>query len=192
MVVGTADTKFEWWIGPIARNLDFTDISVFIGIPVSAIAYLLLRAGSISQGARARGGRGPHDLLAIEEQTGPDHVPDQARTGSTDASGGGLGLHDELPVRRAVGAAHRVDAAAPRTRIRRAGRRAACRRAPPSVRPRPQRRPRPRRDALPRGGGAQYGRVAEPAAGELQPTGRPSSALPIGTLIAGAPVRLAG
>jgi nucleobase:cation symporter-1, NCS1 family len=41
MVIGTAGTKFEWWIGPIARDLSYTDISVFIGIPVSAIVYLL-------------------------------------------------------------------------------------------------------------------------------------------------------
>ena len=41
MVIGTAGTKFEWWIGPIARDLDYADISVFIGIPVSAIVYLL-------------------------------------------------------------------------------------------------------------------------------------------------------
>jgi len=41
MVIGTAGTKFEWWIGPIAKDLDYTDISVFIGIPVSAIVYLV-------------------------------------------------------------------------------------------------------------------------------------------------------
>jgi purine-cytosine permease-like protein len=40
MVIGTAGTKFEWWIGPIARDLSYTDISVFIGIPVSALVYL--------------------------------------------------------------------------------------------------------------------------------------------------------
>lgn len=42
MVIGTADSKFEWWIGPVARSLSFTDISVFIGIPVSAIVYVVL------------------------------------------------------------------------------------------------------------------------------------------------------
>jgi nucleobase:cation symporter-1, NCS1 family len=35
-VVGT------WYTGPIADNLNSTDISIFIGLPVSAIAYLLL------------------------------------------------------------------------------------------------------------------------------------------------------
>ena len=45
MVVGAADTKFEWWIGPIARSLEFTDISVFIGLPVSSIVYVLMARG---------------------------------------------------------------------------------------------------------------------------------------------------
>ena len=79
MVIGTADTKFEWWIGPIARNLDFTDISVFIGIPVSAIAYLLLaRRLDLTKERELEASEGYMTFSALEEQIGPDHVPDHS------------------------------------------------------------------------------------------------------------------
>jgi NCS1 family nucleobase:cation symporter-1 len=42
MVIGVPDTKYDWWIGPIATRINYTDLSVFVGIPVSAIVYLIL------------------------------------------------------------------------------------------------------------------------------------------------------
>jgi purine-cytosine permease-like protein len=74
MVIGTADTKFEWWIGPIARSLDFADISVFIGIPVSSIVYLLLARKLDLDAERALEASEPHMTMAeIEAEIRPEH-----------------------------------------------------------------------------------------------------------------------
>jgi nucleobase:cation symporter-1, NCS1 family len=72
MVIGVPNTKFDWWIGPIAVNLSYADISVFIGIPVSAIAYLILSRRLDLEAERALEAAEPHmTRLELEEDLTP-------------------------------------------------------------------------------------------------------------------------
>lgn len=78
MLVGTADTKFEWWIGPIAKGLNYTDISVFIGIPVSTIVYLILaRRLDLTKERQLEASEGHMTWSEIEEEleNEPGHQP---------------------------------------------------------------------------------------------------------------------
>ena len=68
MVVGTAGTKFEWWIGPVASRISYTDVSVFIGIPVSAIVYLILAKKLDLEKERAIEATETHMTMAELEQ----------------------------------------------------------------------------------------------------------------------------
>jgi nucleobase:cation symporter-1, NCS1 family len=74
MVIGAAGTKFEWWIGPIAESLEYTDLSVFIGIPVSSIVYMILARRLDLEKERALEASEPHMTFAeIEEEVQPEH-----------------------------------------------------------------------------------------------------------------------
>jgi purine-cytosine permease-like protein len=81
MVIGTGD--YEWWIGPIARELDFADISVFIGLGVSSIVYLILARRLDLDAERAlEASEGPMTFAEIEEEpdahaSRPDAGPDR-------------------------------------------------------------------------------------------------------------------
>jgi purine-cytosine permease-like protein len=83
MVIGTDGTKFEWWIGPIARRLDFADISVFIGLPVSSIVYLILaRRLDLEAERQLEASEGHMTFAEIEEEpdvhaSRPDAGPDR-------------------------------------------------------------------------------------------------------------------
>ena len=49
----------EIFVGPVARSLDCADLSLFVGLPVSALLYwLLCRSLDLSRGAAAGRGRG--------------------------------------------------------------------------------------------------------------------------------------
>ena len=92
MVIGTDGTKFEWWIGPIARKLDFADISVFIGLPVSSIVYLILaRRLDLEAERQLEASEGHMTFAEIEEEpdvhasrpdAGPDRVSSRQAGGS--------------------------------------------------------------------------------------------------------------
>jgi purine-cytosine permease-like protein len=74
MVVGTPDTKFEWWIGPIARDLSFTDLSIFIGLPVSSIVYMLLaRSIDLKAEEAVIAAETPMSITQIDQAAWPEH-----------------------------------------------------------------------------------------------------------------------
>jgi hypothetical protein len=82
MLIGSPGTKFEWWIGPIAKNISYTDISVFIGIPVSSIVYLILaRRLDLEKERQLEASEGRMTFAEIEEEsdihTGPGAGPDR-------------------------------------------------------------------------------------------------------------------
>ena len=74
MVVGASGTKFEWWIGPVARSLSYTDISVFIGLPVSAIVYVLMARNLDLARERELEASEPHMTMAeIDSELRAEH-----------------------------------------------------------------------------------------------------------------------
>jgi NCS1 family nucleobase:cation symporter-1 len=68
-VVGT------WYTGPIAKSINSTDLSVFVGLPVSAIIYLLL-ARSLDLAAEERVAQADGAMTASELEGSP--APGQA------------------------------------------------------------------------------------------------------------------
>jgi purine-cytosine permease-like protein len=68
-VVGT------WFTGPIAKSINSTDLSVFIGLPVSAIVYLLLaRSLDLAAEERVAQADGAMTLSEIEGTLAPEQA----------------------------------------------------------------------------------------------------------------------
>jgi nucleobase:cation symporter-1, NCS1 family len=74
MVVGAPGTKYEWWIGPVARSLDYTDLSIFVGLPVSAGLYILFsRSLDLKHEQEVIAAEPPMTLAQIDESAWPEH-----------------------------------------------------------------------------------------------------------------------
>ena len=74
MVIGVPNTKFDWWIGWIATRISYTDLSVFVGLPVSAIAYLILSRRIDLAAERALEASEEHMTMAeLETALRPEH-----------------------------------------------------------------------------------------------------------------------
>ena len=73
MVIGVPDTKSDWWIGWIAVRLNYTDLSVFVGIPVSAIVYIILaRRIDLQKEREVEAAEGGMTMAELEEAAHPE------------------------------------------------------------------------------------------------------------------------